>query len=145
LISYRRPNKTRRYTPNPPACPFCVEKIVIDYKDVAILSRCITNRGKIGSRRKTRACAKHQRQLATAIKRARFLALLPYAPSHIWESGWCWRTPTEGLRDNYAKKNLSAEEKKRAKKHGFLTRMKTPSGRNIIKRRRLKGRKKLAV
>ena len=87
MISYRRPKKTRRYTPNPPACPFCVEKIVIDYKDVAILSRCITNRGKIGSRRKTRACAKHQRQLAMAIKRARFLALLPYAPNHIWESG----------------------------------------------------------
>jgi len=61
--------------------------MAIDYKDVVTLSRCITNRGKIGSRRKTRACAKHQRQLATAIKRARFLALLPYAPNHIWESG----------------------------------------------------------
>jgi len=43
------------------------------------------------------------------------------------------------------KRTYQPKKKKRAKKHGFLTRMKTPSGRNIIKRRRLKGRKKLAV
>jgi ribosomal protein S18 len=88
LINYKKPiRRTKDYPVKPVACPFCTEKIVIDYKDTTILSRCITNRGKIGSRRKTRACAKHQRQLALAIKRARFLALLPYAQSHIWESG----------------------------------------------------------
>ena len=52
-----------------------------------MLSQYISGRGKIESRRRTRACAKHQRRLAHAIKRARFLALLPYAPSHIWKTG----------------------------------------------------------
>jgi len=52
-----------------------------------MLSQYISGRGKIESRRRTRACAKHQRYLAQAIKKARFLALLPYAPSHIWKTG----------------------------------------------------------
>ncbi|MBE9469812.1 MAG: 30S ribosomal protein S18 [Chloroflexi bacterium] len=70
------------------ACPFCVERGArIDYKDPSKLSRYISSRGKIESRRRTSACAKHQRRLARAIKRARFLALLPYAPSHIWKTG----------------------------------------------------------
>jgi small subunit ribosomal protein S18 len=59
----------------------------IDYKDVSMLSHYISSRGKIESRHRTKACAKHQRRLAQAIKRARFLALLPYAPKHIWETG----------------------------------------------------------
>jgi small subunit ribosomal protein S18 len=69
-------------------CPFCTERAgTIDYKDASKLSRYISVRGKIESRRRTNACAKHQRRLARAIKRARFLALLPYAPSHIWKTG----------------------------------------------------------
>ena len=69
-------------------CRFCYNKEQkIDYKDASTLSHCISNRGKIMSRRKTKACAKHQRRLALAIKRARFLALLPYAPGHIWKTG----------------------------------------------------------
>ena len=69
-------------------CPFCTERAAtIDYKDPSKLSRYISIRGKIESRRRTNACAKHQRRLARAIKRARFLALLPYAPSHIWKTG----------------------------------------------------------
>ncbi|MBN2186744.1 MAG: 30S ribosomal protein S18 [Dehalococcoidia bacterium] len=59
----------------------------IDYKDAPTLSQHISSQGRIGSRRRTKACAKHQRKLAQAIKRARFLALLPYAPSHIWKTG----------------------------------------------------------
>lgn len=60
-------------------CRFCVEKIFhIDYKDVARLRRNVTERGKIIPRRITGNCARHQRQLAQAIKRARFIALLPY-------------------------------------------------------------------
>lgn len=60
-------------------CNFCVEKIeYIDYKDVAKLKRYITEKGKIVPRRQTGTCAKHQRELTTAIKRARFMALIPY-------------------------------------------------------------------
>lgn len=54
----------------------------IDYKQVDILSRFISDRGKILRRRKTGTCAKHQRGLTVAIKRARHLALLPYVVEH---------------------------------------------------------------
>ena len=68
-------------------CPFCSGKVRIDYKDGSTLSQYISTRGKIESRQRTKACAKHQRRLSQAIKRARFLALLPCAPSHIWKTG----------------------------------------------------------
>lgn len=65
-------------------CSFCVEKVdYIDYKKPELLAPYITNFGKIYSRRRTGTCAKHQRRLARAIKRARFLALLPYTADHI--------------------------------------------------------------
>jgi small subunit ribosomal protein S18 len=60
-------------------CSFCVDKVEkIDYKDGGKLRRFITERGKILPRRITGNCAKHQRQLTIAIKRARHIALLPY-------------------------------------------------------------------
>jgi small subunit ribosomal protein S18 len=60
-------------------CPYCREKIEqVDYKDISMLRRFISDRGKIRSRRITGACRRHQSQLARAIKRARELALLPY-------------------------------------------------------------------
>jgi len=60
-------------------CPFCREKVdVVDYKDVAALRRAISDKGKIRSSRVTGACRRHQSQLATAVKRARELGLLPY-------------------------------------------------------------------
>ncbi len=60
-------------------CSFCVEKVeTIDYKDVPRLKRFISERAKILPRRVTGTCAYHQRQLTTAIKRARHIALLPY-------------------------------------------------------------------
>lgn len=60
-------------------CSFCVDKATeIDYKDVAKLKRYISENGKILPRRMSGTCAKHQRWLATAIKRARKMALLPY-------------------------------------------------------------------
>lgn len=60
-------------------CQFCVDKVEhIDYKDLARLRKCITERGKIMPRRMSGVCAKHQRTLAIAIKRARVVALLPY-------------------------------------------------------------------
>ena len=78
---------TRTFITRPTICPFCKGRTKIDYKDVSVLSRCISSQGKIVSRRRSRACAKHQRRLAEAIKRARYLAMLPYAPSHIWKTG----------------------------------------------------------
>ncbi|HHW31342.1 MAG TPA: 30S ribosomal protein S18 [Clostridiaceae bacterium] len=60
-------------------CAFCMEKATeIDYKDVAKLRKYISERGKILPRRTSGNCAKHQRQLTTAIKRARHIALLPF-------------------------------------------------------------------
>ena len=60
-------------------CQFCADKIAeIDYKDTARLRKCIGERAKILPRRVTGTCAKHQRQVAVAVKRARQAALLPY-------------------------------------------------------------------
>lgn len=65
-------------------CYFCTERIKhIDYKDTDVLRRFVTERGQIRSRRKTSLCAKHQRRLAAAVKRARFMALLPYTGEHV--------------------------------------------------------------
>lgn len=72
----RRPRVRR---PRKKVCAFCADKAAsIDYKDVAMLRKYITERGKISPRRATGTCAKHQRELAIAIKRARIMALLPY-------------------------------------------------------------------
>ena len=61
-------------------CQFCVDKIdSIDYKDVARLRRFMSERAKILPRRVTGTCARHQRELTVAIKRARHLALLPFS------------------------------------------------------------------
>jgi small subunit ribosomal protein S18 len=59
-------------------CKFCTQKLKIDYKEADVLRRFITERGKILPRRITGTCAKHQRVLALAIKRARIIALLPF-------------------------------------------------------------------
>ena len=60
-------------------CSFCVDKIdVIDYKDISRLRRFMSERAKILPRRVTGTCARHQRELTVAIKRARYLSLLPY-------------------------------------------------------------------
>ena len=74
----RRPTRRRK------VCAFCLEKTkTIDYKDVNMLRRYLTERSKIRSRRKTGTCAKHQRRLAIAVKRARHLALLPFTAEQI--------------------------------------------------------------
>lgn len=72
----------RRYGPRRRVCNFTVEKVTPDYKDVDRLRRYISEQGKIEPTRKTGTSAKNQRLLAQAIKRARYLALLPYAPEH---------------------------------------------------------------
>jgi small subunit ribosomal protein S18 len=69
-------------------CIMCADKMkTVDYKNVSFLRRFISDRARIDTRRKTSACAKHQRAIASAIKRARHLALLPYTPEHIRNSG----------------------------------------------------------
>ena len=79
-----RPRQRGRYVPRRKVCAFCVEKTaVIDYKEVGRLRRYISDRYKIEPKRKTGVCARHQRVLAVAIKRARHLALLPFSPVHV--------------------------------------------------------------
>lgn len=69
----------RRYVSRPKICQFCADKnVLIDYKQVDMLRRYITDDGKIRPRRQTGTCARHQRELAREIKRARHLALLPF-------------------------------------------------------------------
>jgi small subunit ribosomal protein S18 len=64
-------------------CPICESGTrFVDYKDEPTLSRYITDRGKILPRRISGMCARHQRQIGTAIKRARYLALVPYIAGH---------------------------------------------------------------
>src|SRR3972149_6199740 len=65
-------------------CNFCVEKSEpIDSKEVTRPRRYLSERAKIEPRRKTGTCARHQRELSVALKRARIVALLPYAPEHL--------------------------------------------------------------
>jgi len=80
----RRERRGARFVPRRKFCSFCADKVeVIDYKEPVKLRRYLSDGGKIGPRHKTGTCAKHQRVLAVAIKRARHLALLPYVPAHI--------------------------------------------------------------
>src|ERR1700682_4820660 len=70
--------------PRRKVCAFCGDKVQkIDYKDVGRIRRFISDRGKIDPRRKSGTCAKHQRMLTSALKRARFMALLPYTADHV--------------------------------------------------------------
>jgi small subunit ribosomal protein S18 len=69
----------RRYFARPKTCQFCADKsLSIDYKKADLLRRFVTDEGKIRPRRQTGTCARHQRVLAGAIKRARYIAILPY-------------------------------------------------------------------
>ncbi len=76
----RRGREARRFYRRRKVCKFCTERIDhIDYKDVKILSQFVSERGKILPRRLTGVCSPHQRRLKVAIKRARNIALLPFA------------------------------------------------------------------
>jgi small subunit ribosomal protein S18 len=92
-MTYNRDTRTRRptrgkYIPKRKVCFFCRDKVeYIDYKETAILRPYISDRAKISPRRKSGVCARHQRALARAVKRARHLALLPFVPAHIRKTG----------------------------------------------------------
>lgn len=78
----RRPKRKKRIYQRRKVCRFCADtSLVIDYKDPKALKYFITERGKIIPRRISGSCAKHQRALTHAIKRARTIALLPYVGS----------------------------------------------------------------
>ena len=77
----QRPQNNRPRREVPSKCPLCVDNITPDYKEIDVLGKFITDRKKILSRSRSGVCAKHQRQLAKAIKRARHLALLPFSVS----------------------------------------------------------------
>ncbi len=71
--------KERGRRPKKKVCSFCVDKIeLVDFKEVIRLRRFVSERGKMLPRRVSGNCAKHQRQLTTAIKQARIMALLPF-------------------------------------------------------------------
>ncbi len=76
----------KKFVPRKKYCKFCADKkYVIDYKKPNFLKQFVSERGKILSRRYTGNCAKHQRELSTAVKRARQLALLPYSTvTHVF-------------------------------------------------------------
>jgi len=77
-----------RFAPKRKVCSFCASRAkAIDYKDTAMLSRFISDRGKIEPRRRTGTCNRHQHALALAIKQARHVALLPFVPAHIHLQG----------------------------------------------------------
>lgn len=85
----RGPRGRGRYVPKRRVCQFCADKVEdINYKDTARLRRFISERGKIEPRRKSSTCARHQRKLAEAMKRARHLALLPYTNEHVRVTGF---------------------------------------------------------
>ena len=78
----------RRFGARRRGCEFCIDKIEEpDYKDVPMLRRYVSDRGKLEPRRKAGTCAKHQRKVAVAVKRARHMALLPYTAEHVRVSG----------------------------------------------------------
>ena len=82
----RRP---RGRKPRRKVCAFCVDKIeYIDYKDTQMLRKYVTDRGKIKPRRVTGACTQHQRDIANAVKRAREMALMPYAVPAVSGRGY---------------------------------------------------------
>lgn len=81
----RRREGRPRYFTRRKVCSFCVNKVkTIGYKDIGILRRFVSERGKIEGPRRTGTCPKHQRALSTALMRARHLALLPYTAEHIY-------------------------------------------------------------
>src|SRR5437764_8567675 len=84
----RSPKDTGRRSAKKKVCIFCSEHIKwVDYKDVNVLRRFMSDRGKIRARRVSGNCAQHQRDVAVAIKTARELALLPYSQRTVAERG----------------------------------------------------------
>jgi len=79
----RKKKKARKWTGRKKPCKFCITHIdELDYKHQELLTRFVNDRGKIAPRRITGTCDRHQRMLVNGIKRARYIALLPYVREH---------------------------------------------------------------
>jgi len=82
------------------SCPYCKDKVEhVDWRDVATLRKFVSDRGKLRGRRITGACRRHQSQIATAVKRARELALLPYVAEHRDVEGRLLRSDRDDRED----------------------------------------------
>ncbi len=100
-----------KYAPKRKVCTFCADKSArIDYKDPDKLRSFVSDRAKIVPRRRTGTCAKHQRVLAVAIKRARHLALLPYVPAHMRKVGTSMAAPVRVVAPPPPPEAAAAEE-----------------------------------
>lgn len=74
----------RRYRRRPRVCQFCADRVnSLNYRQIDIVKRYVSDAGKIRSRRETGNCAKHQRMVARAVKRARHMALVPYTSDRL--------------------------------------------------------------
>jgi small subunit ribosomal protein S18 len=83
-----KPGAPRRFSRGRKACTFCVEHIdAVDYKSVNRLRRYMSDRARLESGKRTGTCARHQRMVRTAIKRARIMGLLAFAPHHLRVTG----------------------------------------------------------
>lgn len=71
--------KFLKRVPRAKRCPLCKGEVVVDYKDVSVLKKHVSERGKILARARTGICSSHQRQVTRNIKRARYVALMPFA------------------------------------------------------------------
>ena len=79
----RKKKKARKWSGRKKPCKFCITHVdEVDYKNQELLSRFVNDRGKIAPRRITGTCARHQRMLVSGIKKARYVALLPYVREH---------------------------------------------------------------
>ena len=116
----RRKPGAKRYFHRRKVCYFSAEHKTPDYKDVTVLRRFISEWGKIEGRRKTGTRAPHQRKLAVAIKRARFLALIPYTGSHTlielgrFNRGAPRRPPMRGDNAPFTRADAEARDAARA-------------------------------
>lgn len=79
----KRFSQRRREPARPAHCYFCMERVEPSYRDVTVLERYTTDRGKIIARARTGTCRRHQRRLMLAVKHARHLALLPFIPGAL--------------------------------------------------------------
>ncbi len=73
-MAFRRMQRSKR-------CPLCAADVTVDYKDTNLLKKYVSERGKILGRVRGGLCAKHQRQISSSIKRARYVALMPFVQS----------------------------------------------------------------
>ena len=123
---------------------FCADKTPIDYKNVSLLQRFVSDRGKIVPRRRTGVCAKHQRSLAQAIKRSRYLAMLPSSPNHVYNmSGSRKKSVIKSGELNCPRGLISRKKEEESGSTVFVPGCPPRADAHVLKARRARGRWKL--